>query len=87
MKKKNVAQSAHSGDVRDHVPDKKSRNDHLERLARTFFGSSSSQHVRTVDQLNTTIQVQTSGINLNNLKLMKICLRKISNPKISIMLQ
>jgi len=32
MKKKNVAQSAHSGDVRDHVPDKKSRNDHLERL-------------------------------------------------------
>ena len=26
MKKKNVAQSAHSDDVRDHVPDKESRN-------------------------------------------------------------
>ncbi len=42
MKKKNVAQSAHSDHVRDHVPDKESRNDQLERLARTFFGSSSS---------------------------------------------
>ena len=34
MKKKNVAQSAHSDDVRDHVPDKESRNDQLERLAK-----------------------------------------------------
>jgi hypothetical protein len=37
MKKKNVAQSAHSDDVRDHVPDKESRNDHLERLASVAF--------------------------------------------------
>ena len=58
MKKKNVAQSAHSDDVRDHVPDKESRNDQLERLARTFFGSSSSQHIRTVDG-----KVTSSSIN------------------------
>ena len=61
MKKKNVAQSAHSDDVRDHVPDKESRNDQLERLARTFFGSSSSQHIRTVDG-----KVESNSIKHNN---------------------
>ena len=61
MKKKNVAQSAHSDDVRGHVPDKESRNDQLERLARTFFGSSSSQHIRTVDG-----KVESYSIKHNN---------------------
>jgi len=60
MKKKNVAQSAHSDDVRDHVPDKESRNDQLERLARTFFGPS-SQHIRTVDG-----KVESNSIKHNN---------------------
>ena len=38
MKKKNVAQSAHSGDVRDHVPDKKVEMIILNDLQEHFLG-------------------------------------------------